>query len=123
MEADLPIHQSAALGDLADTVPQRADALGTTEASSAQPDTATAAKAPPVQIALTALGGVAFLYFARPVVLPIFLACVAGMALKPLIRWLSLGHIPPAIWSAIVLCLLVAAIGIGFFQLGNPAIT
>lgn len=46
-----------------------------------------------VQIFLIVLGTLAFLYFARAVVLPVFLACVAGMALKPLIRWLSHCHI------------------------------
>lgn len=77
----------------------------------------------PVQIVIIVLGVIAFLYFARPVVLPVFLACVAGMTLKPLIRWLSYCHIPLALSAAVVLCLLVAAIGIGFFQLGRPALT
>jgi predicted PurR-regulated permease PerM len=93
------------------------------EAPPAQPDTAPEAKATPVQIALIALGAVAFLYVARPVVLPLFLACVGGMALKPLIRWLSQGHIPPALSAAVVLSLLVAGITIGFIQLGHPALT
>ena len=84
---------------------------------------AAATKATPIQSVLIVLGTIAFLYFARPVVLPVVLACVAGMALKPLIRWLSYGHIPPAISAAVVLCLLVAAVGIGFFQLGRPAMT
>ena len=84
---------------------------------------ATAAKATPVQIVLIVLGTIAFLYFARPVVLPIFLACMAGMTLKPLIRWSSCCHIPPALSAAVVLCFLVAAVGIGFFQLGRPALT
>jgi predicted PurR-regulated permease PerM len=84
---------------------------------------ATVAKTTPVQIVLVVLGVIAFLYFARPVILPIFLACVAGMTLKPLIRWLSYCHIPPALSAAVVLCLLVAAVGIGFFQLGRPALT
>jgi predicted PurR-regulated permease PerM len=100
----------------------RADSPGG-EPLSAEPPAATAAKATPVQIVLIVLGLVAFLYFARPVVLPVFLACVAGMALKPLIRWLSCCHIPPALSAAGVLCLLVAVIGIGFFQLGRPALT
>src|SRR5664279_5876206 len=78
---------------------------------------ATVAKANPVQTVLVVLGAIAFLYFARPVILPIFLACVAGMTLKPLIRWLSYCHIPPAPAVAVVLCLLVAAIGIRFFPL------
>lgn len=84
---------------------------------------ATVGKTTPVQIVLIVLGVIGFLYFARPVVLPIFLACAAGMTLKPLIRWLSCAHIPPAVSAAVVLCLLVSAIGIGFFQLGRPALT
>jgi predicted PurR-regulated permease PerM len=80
-------------------------------------------KTTPVQIVLIVLGMIAFLYFARPVVLPVVLACAAGMTLKPLIRWLSYCYIPPAISSAVVLCFLVVAIGIGFFQLGRPALT
>jgi predicted PurR-regulated permease PerM len=87
----------------------------------AQPDTPPAAKAAPVQIVLVALGVVAFLYLARPVVLPVFLACMAGMTLKPLIRWLSYCHIPPGLSAAVVLGLLVFAAGIGFSQLGRPA--
>jgi len=80
-------------------------------------------KTTPVQIVLIFLGTIAFLYFARPVVLPVVLACVAGMALKPLIRWLSYVHIAPALSAAVLLCLLVGAVGIGFFQLGRPAMT
>jgi predicted PurR-regulated permease PerM len=45
------------------------------------------------------------------------------MALKPLIRWAAYCHIPHALSAAIVLCLLVAAVGIGFFELGHPALT
>jgi predicted PurR-regulated permease PerM len=86
-----------------------------------QPDAAPAAKATPVQVALVALGVIAFLYLARPVVLPVFLACMVGMTLKPLIRWLSCCHIPPGLSAAVVLGLLVFAAGIGFSQLGRPA--
>jgi predicted PurR-regulated permease PerM len=84
---------------------------------------AAATKTTPVQIVLIVLGVIAFLYFARPVVLPVFLACVAGMALKPLIRWSSYCHIPPPLSAAVVLCFLVTAVGVGFFQLGRPALT
>jgi predicted PurR-regulated permease PerM len=84
---------------------------------------AAAMKTTPVQIVLIVLGTISFLYFARPVVLPVVLACAAGMTLKPLIRWLSYCHIPPAISAAVVLCLLMAAAGVGFFQLGRPALT
>ncbi len=84
---------------------------------------AAATKATPVQIVLIVLGVMAFLYFARPVVLPVFLACVAGTALKPFIRWLSCCHIPPALSAAVVLGFLVPAVMVGFFQLGRPALT
>ncbi len=90
---------------------------------SVEPVASMVSKATPVQIVLIALGTIAFLYFARPVILPIVLACVAAMTLKPLIRWMSCCRIPPAISAAVVLCLLVSAIGIGFFQLGRPALT
>jgi predicted PurR-regulated permease PerM len=105
--------------------PITADVDSTVEAATraAQSSPATVAKTTPVQIVLVVLGTIAFLYFARPVILPIFLACVAGMALKPLIRWLSCCHIPPVLSAAVVLCFLVSAIGIGFFQLGRPAVT
>jgi predicted PurR-regulated permease PerM len=73
-------------------------------------------------IILTALGTVAFLYFARPVVLPVFLACIAGMTLKPVICWLSRFRLPKALSAALVLCALIAVIGIGFTQLGRPAL-
>ena len=79
-------------------------------------------KSTPVQIVLLVLGTVAFLYFARPLILPVFMACLAGMALKPLIRWLSGWHIPPALSAAVVLCLLVTAIGIGFLPTGPPGV-
>ena len=67
------------------------------------------------------LGAMVFLYLARPVVLPVFLASVAGMTLKPLIRWLSGCRVPPAFSAAVVLVLLISTSGIGFFYLGQPA--
>ena len=90
---------------------------------SVEPNSPTVTKATPLQIVLIVLGVIAFLYFARPVVLPVVLACIAGMTLKPLIHWLSCCHIPPALSAAVVLCVLVSTIGIGFFQLGRPALT
>jgi predicted PurR-regulated permease PerM len=74
------------------------------------------------QIVMIVLGTIAFLYFARPVILPIFLACVAAMTLKPLIRSLSNCHIPPALSAAVVLCLLISGVALGFFELGRPAL-
>ncbi len=84
--------------------------------------TLAAHRTPHVQGVLIALGVMAFLYFARPVVLPIFVACVAAMILKPLIRWLSYCRIRPAVSAAVVISLLVAGVTIGFFQLGQPAL-
>jgi predicted PurR-regulated permease PerM len=123
MDTDPPTHPDPGNGNSTDAAPPRAGAISATEVSPVQPDTPRAAKATPVQIALVVLGMVAFLYFARPVVLPIFLACVGGMALKPLIRWLSQCHLPPALSAAVVLPLLVAGVSIGFIQLGRPALT
>jgi predicted PurR-regulated permease PerM len=87
------------------------------------PIVTTEAATAPLQMIMIVLGAVAFLYFARPVILPVFMACVAAITLKPLIRWFSFCHIPPALSAAIVLCVLVSVIGIGFFQLGRPALT
>jgi len=39
------------------------------------------------------------------------LACVAGMTLKPLIRWLSILRLPPGLSAALVLCLLGVWLG------------
>ncbi|MGA2248887.1 MAG: hypothetical protein ABSH48_28370, partial [Verrucomicrobiota bacterium] len=93
------------------------------ESTLAGPVAALAAKTKLVQIALILLGAIAFLYFARPVVLPVVLAGIAGMTLKPLIRWSSCCHIPPALSAALVLFLLVTSFGVGFIQLGRPALT
>jgi predicted PurR-regulated permease PerM len=82
-----------------------------------------AARTTPAHVVVIGLGLIAFLYFARPVVLPVVLACVAGMTLKPLIRWSSYWHIPLKISAAVVLCILVAGAGIVFIQLGRPALT
>src|ERR1017187_7739722 len=121
MEADPPTRQNTANGDPTAAALAGANALSATEASPAEPKTAAAAKATRMQIALVVLGVVAFLYFARPVVLPIFLACVGGMTLKPLIRWLSQWHIPPALSAAVVLSLLAVGVTIGFIQIERPA--
>lgn len=116
-------HRDRGSGDLTDAARSRASAVSATDTSPAQPDEAPAVKSRLGQVVGIALGVIGFLYFARPVVLPIFLACVGGMTLKPLIRWLSYCHIPPAFSAAVVLCILVSGIGIGFFELGRPALT
>ena len=92
------------------------------EPLSVNPIIAPAAKTCPVQIVLMLLGAIGFLYFARPVVLPVVVAGIAGMTLKPLIRWFAGWHIPPALSAAVVLGVLVTVAGIGFVQLGRPAV-
>lgn len=92
------------------------------EISSAPLAAPPAARLTPPQIVFMAAGAVAFLYFAWPVALPIALACVAGMTLKPLVRWLSYCHIPPVLGAAVVLVILVAGIGFGSVQLGRPTV-
>lgn len=121
MEAAIITPPLAAPDPLATAPVSHSDALSSElpAAGGAAPITV---KTLPVQIVLVVLGAMAFLYFARPVVLPVFLACIAAMTLKPLIRGLSCCHIPPPVSAAVVICLLVAAIGIGFFQLGRPAL-
>jgi predicted PurR-regulated permease PerM len=114
MDASTVTQPVAANGESGEAAP-RADAPG------AERITPSTAKTTPVQIVLVVLGGIAFLYFARPVVLPLFLACVAGITLKPIVSWADGCHIPPALSAAVILGLLIALVGIGFFQLGRPA--
>jgi predicted PurR-regulated permease PerM len=102
---------------------ESADPLAATLPPEAAP--AVSARAPKTtcgQILLVVLGTIAFLHFARPVVLPLVLACMVGMTLKPVVRWLSGWRIPAALSAAVVLGLLVTAVGVGFFQLGRPAL-
>src|SRR5579863_6177273 len=86
------------------------------------PDAAAPVGTTPVQAVLIALGVIGFLYFARPVILPIFLACGAGMTLKPLIRRLAECHISPALSAAVVLALLAGGMIVGGIQFGRPGV-
>ncbi|MGZ4974192.1 MAG: AI-2E family transporter, partial [Limisphaerales bacterium] len=79
-------------------------------------------KVPWFQVILVSLAAIPLLYFGRPVLLPIFLACATAMTLKPVIRWMSYAHFPPALSAAIVLLCLVVAAGFGCFKLGRPAV-
>ncbi len=92
------------------------------EALTVLPAALTLSKTALAQIVLIVMGTIAALYFARPVLLPIFLACMAGMTLKPLIRWSSSCHIPPALSAAVVILLLVAGVVVGFIQFDRPAL-
>ena len=83
----------------------------------------TIAKTNPVYVLLAIFGLTAICYFARIVIMPVILACIVAMTLKPLIRWLSSCHLPPAVSSAIVLCILAATLGIGLIQVSGTALT
>ena len=120
-----PLNKVSTEGKSFDSPAGTLDAPETNQPDSERPaipsNAAAANQSTSIQIAMVVLGAVAFLYFARPFMLPIVSACLLGMTLKPVIRWLSECHIPPAIGAAIALGFLVAAVGIGFFQLGQPA--
>jgi predicted PurR-regulated permease PerM len=122
MDAATTTRPVAATDESAVTAAPREDAPAGQPVSAPSSDTAVT-KTTRVQIVLIVLGTIAFLYFARPVILPIFLACVVGMTLKPLIRWSSYCHVPAPLSAAVILCFLVAAVGFGCFQLGRPALT
>jgi predicted PurR-regulated permease PerM len=95
---------------------------GASEQPAVESASAAAARMAPLHFAAVVLGTVAFLYFARPVVLPIFVAWMAAMALRPPVRWLSDHRVPAALSAAVVFCLLVAAVTTGFIELERPAV-
>jgi len=108
-------------GDLVLPVEAAAPADGIAGESPPAPAALTISKTALAQIVLIVLGTIGFFYFARPVLLPIFLACIAGMTLKPFIRWAAYCRIPPALSAAVVLSLLVAGVILGLIQFGRPA--
>jgi predicted PurR-regulated permease PerM len=61
------------------------------------------------------------LYFARDFLLPIVFALLLNFLLSPLIRRLTRLHLKPPIGAAIVVILLVGAIGGAVYQLAGPA--
>jgi predicted PurR-regulated permease PerM len=70
---------------------------------------------------LTALAVLYTLYIARDFLIPIVFALLLNFLLSPLIRRLARIHIKPPIGAAIVVILLVGAIGGGVYQLTGPA--
>jgi predicted PurR-regulated permease PerM len=74
------------------------------------------------QIFFIILGIITFAYVARPVVLPLLLAWVAAMTLKPPVRWLRAWHFPASLAAAIVLGIFLTLAGLGAVWLGRPAV-
>jgi predicted PurR-regulated permease PerM len=68
------------------------------------------------------LGGIAFAYFARSIVLPLLLAWVAAMTLKPPVTWLRAVHVPASLAAAMVLGVFLFGAGWGGLWLGRPAV-
>ncbi|MGE3309403.1 MAG: AI-2E family transporter [Limisphaerales bacterium] len=64
----------------------------------------------------------AFASWAAAVVVPILLAWVASMALKPPVRWLRRCHIPMPVAAALVVATFVAGSGLGLVYLVRPAV-
>ena len=73
-------------------------------------------------ILIIVLGSMAFAYFARAVVLPLLLAWVASMTLKPPVTWLRTRHFPASLAAAIVLGVVLCGVGSGALWLGRPAV-
>jgi len=111
----------------------------TREATTAEPVAAPANAAPekpparnrwlsPANIATLArllfiiLGLLAFAYFARGVVVPVLLACMAAMILATPVHWLLRCRIPIIIASALVVTFFVVGIGSAIVHLGRPAV-
>jgi predicted PurR-regulated permease PerM len=70
---------------------------------------------------LLAFASVAFLYFSRPVMLPLVGACMIAAGLYPLMRWLSHLRIPTIPSALIIFILLVGGTGFTLIQMGQPA--
>ncbi len=71
---------------------------------------------------LAGLAIIGFLYLAEVVLMPVVLAWVGGLALKPLIRWMSNIHVPPKLGAAIVLAAFILITGFGVVRLSQPAV-
>lgn len=87
-----------------------------------QSPTAARARSSVAQIVLMIGAAIGFLYFARAAALPVVLACVAGMALKPLVRGLGRCGLPRPVSAAILVSVLMAGLAVGFVELGRPAV-
>jgi predicted PurR-regulated permease PerM len=65
---------------------------------------------------------IAFLYFARPVMLPLVAACMVAAGLNPLMRLFSYFKIPTVPSAVIIFIALVLLTGVGLARLGQPAV-
>lgn len=75
-----------------------------------------------VQIAFIGSVVVTFAYVARAVFLPLFLAWVLSMMLKPLMRLLRVCRIPTPLSAGVIVVLGVVLVSVGAVRLGAPAV-
>jgi predicted PurR-regulated permease PerM len=71
---------------------------------------------------LAFLGVVGFFYFARPVILPVMLACVTAMVLRPLMEKLTKLHLPRVVSALLVMTCFMALAGVVLAQLQGPVV-
>jgi predicted PurR-regulated permease PerM len=74
------------------------------------------------QIFFIVMGGIAFAYVAQAVVLPLLLAWLVAMTLKPAVGWLRACHFPAFLAAAVVLGIFLSVLGFGGIWLGRPAV-
>jgi predicted PurR-regulated permease PerM len=70
---------------------------------------------------LTVLALLYTLYFAREFLIPIVFALLLNFLLSPVIRRLTRIHVKPPLGAALVVVLLIGAVGAGAYQLAGPA--
>lgn len=61
------------------------------------------------------------LYFSAPILLPIILALLASLLLRPVVRGLNALYIPPSLGAALVLIALISLLATGVYLLSEPA--
>jgi len=74
-----------------------------------------------VEVAILVFLAIAFLYFSRPVALPVILALMAAAALKPVMRLLGHLHVPTIPAALIVFIVMLTALVVAFVEAGRPA--
>ena len=72
-------------------------------------------------IVLAVLASLAALHAARPVLLPLVVAVLASLILRPLVKALGRARIPPSVGAALVLILFVTVTVLGLVRLYHPA--
>lgn len=74
-----------------------------------------------VMLGLLVLGVFYSLYFARDLLIPIFIALYLAMFLQPMVRGLERAHVPPIIGAAVMVLLLLVLLFSVFAWLSTPA--